>query len=374
MQTYIWQRKKWPHFTWDEQSILPLLSIARLKQGKLIQKVHSLLANDLTRVEAIVLEEETLQTARIEGEKYNPESVRSSIHRRLGLDYAGLPKVEQHIDGLIDVLLDATAHSKSALTVARLQKWQAALFPTGYSGLNKIAAGKFRTDSTGPMQVVSGAIGREKVHFQAPSATVIIQEIKQFLSWWQQSRKVTDGLIRAGVAHFYFITLHPFDDGNGRISRALADMALAQDDGLTKRYYSLSKEILAEKKAYYNVLEQSQKGGLDITNWLVWFLQCFINALDTSEKLLKSIFFKAEFWRQHQQAILTQRQRKVLNVLLDAGRGNFIGGLTTRKYVALTKVSRITAVREINDLLEQKLLTRNQALGRNVSYDLNWKL
>ena len=306
MTSYIWELPNWPSFYWDEKRLLPTLSRVRLKQGQLIQKIQSLLEPDLKQAEAQVFEEETIKTAQIEGEKYNPESVRSSIHRRLGMDYAGLPRTERHIDGLVEVLFDATLNSNQPLTIKRLLSWQAALFPTGYSGLLKIKAGKFRTNTTGPMQVVSGVIGRERVHYQAPPAIRLKKEIEIFLSWWKNSEKSMDGIIRAGIAHLYFVTLHPFDDGNGRIARALTDMAMAKDDKLAKRYYSLSREILNEKKAYYQILEQSQKGNLDLTPWLVWFIDCFSQSLNDSDKLLKNIFVKTAYC--HVQVISVVRE------------------------------------------------------------------
>lgn len=371
MTTYIWKHQQWPRFTYDEAALLAAISAARLKQGQLIQKVQSLLEPDLRQAEAKVFEEETLKTARIEGEMYDPRSVRSSINRRLGLDYAGLPRTERHIDGLVEVLFDATLNFKQPLSKQRLFGWQAALFPTGYSGYNKIKAGKLRNDANGPMQVVSGPLGRETVHYEAPPADRLKQEINKYIDWWNKGEDL-DGIIRAGVAHFYFVSIHPFEDGNGRVARALTDMALAQDDKLARRYYSLSSEILKERKDYYRILELSQKRDLNITEWLEWFVNCFDRSLDASEDLLTNIFTKAEFWQRFQMAQINSRQRKVINVLLDAGKDNFEGGLTTRKYVGLTKVSRATAGREILDLLEKKMLTKNQASGRSASYDLNW--
>lgn len=372
MSTYIWQLPYWNAFAWNEKELLSLISRVRLKQGKLIQKIQSLMGDDLKRAEAVIFEQETLKTAQIEGEKYNPESVRSSIHRRLGLDYAGLPKTERHIEGLVDVLFDATLKHDRPLTKKRLFGWQAALFPTGHSGLSKIEVGKFRTDTKGPMQVVSGPIGRERLHYQAPNAAKVPEEMEKFLNWWRKSKPSLDGIVRAGITHFYFITIHPFDDGNGRIARALTDMTLAQDDNLSKRYYSLSNEIVNQRKKYYEILERSQKGDRDITNWLTWFVVCFSDALDNSESLLKDVFAKAKFWRRHRNNEINSRQRKVINKLLDAGKERFEGGLTTRKYVNITSISRRTAIREIQDLLSKGMLKQNKGKGRSVSYDINW--
>jgi len=320
MNQYIWQLPKWNVFSWDEKKLLPLLVGVRSKQKQLVEKVQGLMDEGLKKAEAIIFEKETLKTAQIEGEKYDPRSVRSSIHRRLGLDYAGLPRTERHVDGLVNVLFDATLEHDKLLTKKRLFSWHAALFPTGYSGLTKIRVGEFRTDTGGPMQVVSGPAGKEKIHYQAPEAVKVPKEMATFLDWWKKSKGTLDGILRAGVAHFYFVTIHPFDDGNGRIGRALTDMALAQDDKLSKRYYSLSNEIVSQKKQYYDILEQSQKGDIDITNWLIWFVRCFSDALDTSDSLLKDIFFKTEFWAKHDSKEINSRQKKVMNRLLDAGK------------------------------------------------------
>jgi Fic family protein len=372
MTQYIWQKPNWHAFSWDEKICLALISQARLKQGKLIQKVQALIDDDAQLAEAIVFEQEALTTAQIEGEKYNPKSVRSSVYRRLGLDYAGLPETDRHIDGLVEVLFDAVINFSQPLNKKRLFGWHAALFPTGYSGLSKIQVGKYRTDHEGPMQVVSGPIGKRKIHFQAPPAKKLLKEMTKFFNWWSESEGSMDGIIRAGIAHFYFVTLHPFEDGNGRLARALTDMALAQDDKLTRRYYSLSNEIVSQKKNYYSTLEQSQRGANDITNWLVWFINCFTSAIDNSETLLVNIFSKAEFWQKNQKINISSRQKKVMNKLLDVGKGQFQGGLTTRKYMSLTKVSRRTAVREMQDLVDKKLLTQNKSKGRNVSYEVKW--
>ena len=365
---YIWQQHNWHNFFWDERVLLPLLSAVRLKQGKLIQQVQTLLDDDRIQAEAVIVAEETLKTAQIEGERYDPQSVRSSVYRHLGLDYSGLPRADRHIDGLVDVLFDATLHFTKPLTKQRLFGWHAALFPTGYSGLYKIETGTFRTDEKGPMQVVSGPAGKETVHYIAPEAQKLPEEMAIFFQWWKESNGTIDGLLRAGIAHFYFVTLHPFDDGNGRIARALTDMALAQDDKLAKRYYSLSREIVKQRKQYYAILEQSQKGDSNITDWLAWFITCFSGALESSEKLLATIFFKTTFWRNHAAVAINSRQRKVLNKLLDTGKDNFIGGLTTRKYMSMTKVSRATAIREINDLVKKSLIVQSEGKGRNVSY------
>lgn len=372
MHHYIWQNKNWTNFNWQEEKLLSVLSQTRLNQGKLISKIKALGIDDATKAQAEILIAETVKTAQIEGEQYDLNEVRSSVNRRLGLSFAGLPESKRHIEGLVEVLLDATSNFNRPLTIERLKSWQAALFPTGLSGLRKIRVGEFRDDSQGPMQVVSGPIGREKVHYQAPPAYQLDQEMINFLSWWEQSLGKIDGLIRAGIAHFFFVTIHPFEDGNGRIARALTDMALAQDDDLDKRYYSFSEQIVSSKQAYYQVLEKAQQVDTDITEWLVWFANCFNESLSASGNLLESIFTKVNFWQKHFNIELSSHQKKVINKLLDVGKVNFQGSLTTRKYVSLTKVSRATAYREINDLLKKGILKQNHGKGRSASYDINW--
>ena len=367
---YIWQKDNWTDFRWQSKLLLNPIGKARLCQGKLLSKVRALGMNLGQEAQAEILVEETVKTAAIEGETLNRGSVRSSVARHLGLPAAGLPAAERHVDGLVDVLLDATAHYDKPLSAKKLKSWQAALFPTGFSGLNRIRTGKWR--GTGPMRVVSGPIGCEKVHFQAPPMERIDKDIKQFLLWWKESLNNAEGLLRAGIAHFQFITIHPFEDGNGRIARALTDMSLAQDEKLRVKFYSLSSQIMEERNEYYTILEQCQKGDGDITKWLLWFLDSFVRAVEHSEILISRVLAKAEFWQKHRQAIMNERQRKVVNRLLDAGKGGFVGGLTTRKYVSIAKVSRATAYREVSDLVSKKVLQQNQGKGRNISYDLIW--
>ncbi len=365
---YIWKQKKWPQLKWQSDKLLPSLSQARFLQGELLSKIRSLGLNQGKEPSAEILVEETVKTAAIEGVRLDKDAVRSSVARRLGLPTAGLKSPDKDAEGLVSVLLDATRNYKKPLTVKRLKSWQAALFPTGYSGLSKIRVGKWRGKS--PMQVVSGPIGRKRVHFEAPPSERIDTEIKKFIKWWQKPPKNLDSLLRAGIAHFYFVTIHPFEDGNGRIARALTDMALSQDENLPKRYYSLSTSIMAGRKAYYDILEKCQRGTLDITEWLLWFLKFYLKAIEESEKAIQKSLQKAEFWQKHAQTNLNNNQRKVINRLLDAGPSGFIGGLTTRKYVAMTKTSRATAYRDISDLVRKKILARSKAKGRSVSYEL----
>lgn len=319
---------------------------------------------------AEILANEAVKTSAVEGTVLDLDSVRSSVARHLGLPSAGLPAPDRYTDGIVEVLLDATGNYTSSLTAKRLCGWQAALFPTGFSGLHRIKVGKWRGKE--PMRVVSGQIGREKIHFEAPPHERIEREIKQFLTWWSKSSKEANGLVRAGIAHLYFVTIHPFEDGNGRIARAITDMALAQDEKMGKRFYSISTQIMAERNKYYDVLESSQKGGLDITDWLIWFLQCTERAIINAENIVSKVMAKDSFWKKNGTVSINERQRKVINRLLDAGPGGFAGGLTTRKYVSMANTSRVTAYREITDLLEKGLIKQNEGKGRNVSYDINW--
>lgn len=366
---YIWQCASWPKFTWDSNSLLPLLGQARLVQGDLLGRIKRLGFKLGEEAQADILTEEAIKTAAIEGERLNPQMVRSSVARHLGLPSAGLVSPTRSVDGLVEVILDATQNYNKALSADRLKGWHAALFPSGHSGLYKIRVGRWRGKE--PMRIVSGAVGREKIHFEAPPGEAIEAEMREFFRWWRLSLKTTDGLLRAGIAHFYFVTIHPFEDGNGRIARALTDMTLAQDEKLKMRYYSLSSQIMEERDEYYDVLEKCSKGNTaDLTRWLLWFLGSFQRAVQKSDKIIGDVLAKADFWQKHAQTELNERQKKVLNRLLDAGRGNFAGGLTTRKYVSIAKTSRATAFREIADMLEKKILHQLPGKGRSVHYDL----
>lgn len=363
---YIWQRDSWPTLTWDTNKLLTPLGECRLLQGKLLSKVAGLGMQLDDQAQAEILVEEAIKTSAIEGEQLDVRSVRSSVARRLGLPSAGLP-VDRRIDDLVSVLVDATQNFDKPLTNERLWGWQAALFPSGYSGMHKIKVGGWR-DSTEPMQVVSGPIGREKIHFEAPPADMLDAEMGRFLSWWDDSLGKVEGLIRAALVHLWFVTIHPFDDGNGRIARALTDMALAQDDKQRVRYYSLSTQIMAEREGYYDILEKTQKGSGDVTEWLAWFMGCFARAIEKSEDIMRGVFSKEEFWKLHAQAQLTERQKKVINRLLDAGVEGF-EGITTQKYASMTHVSRATAFRELDQLLELGIVKR-VGQGRAAKYEL----
>lgn len=368
---YIWQCDSWPIFTWNSDSLLPLLGQARLAQGNLLGRVKRLGFKLGEEAQANILTEEAIKTAAIEGERLNPQMVRSSVARHLGLSTAGLGPTTRSIDGLIELILDATQKYNKSLSASRLKGWHAALFPSGYSGLHKIRVGQWRGKE--PMHVVSGPLGREKIHFEAPPGKVVEAEINGFLRWWTLSLKTTDGILRGGLAHFYFVIIHPFEDGNGRIARALTDMALAQDEKLSIRYYSLSSQIMEERNEYYDILEKCSKtSSTDVTKWLAWFLECFQHAIQRSDKIIGNVLAKADFWQEHAQIELNERQKKVINRMLNAGPGDFTGGLTTRKYVSIAKTSRATAFREISDLLDKKLLCQLSGKGRSVCYDLRW--
>ena len=368
---YIWQSGSWPIFKWNSSSLMPILGQARLAQGNLLGRVRRIGLRLGEEAHADILTEETIKTAAIEGERLNPQMVRSSVARHLGLRTAGLITSTRSIDGLVEVILDATQKYGKSLSASRLKMWHAAIFPSGYSGLHKIRVGQWRGKE--PMRVVSGPMGREKIHFEAPPGETVDSEMKEFLHWWESSLNVVDGILRAGVAHFYFVTIHPFEDGNGRIARALTDMALAQDEKLATRYYSLSSQIMEERDKYYDILEKCSKAGkADLTEWLAWFLGCYRRSIQKSDKIIGNVLTKADFWQGHAQTGLNARQKKVLNRILEAGCGNFTGGLTTRKYVSITGASRATAFREIADMLDKKVLRQLSGKGRNVHYDLVW--
>jgi len=369
---WIWQQPNWPDFIWETDTLLPFLSKARLEQGKLLGRTKELGFELSQEAGADILIEEAIKTSEIEGAYLNRDLVRSSVAKHLGLPSIGLPQASRSIDGLVDILIDATKKYDRPLTSERLMSWQAALFPTGYSGLMRIQVGEWRSGED-PMQVVSGGIGKEILHFEAVPSSCVRDEMDRFFTWWIMSRDKIDGLLRAGLAHFYFVTVHPFEDGNGRIARAITDMALAQDENISTRFYSLSSQIMKEKKEYYEILERCQRGGMNITAWLVWFLISYIKSLESSSNLISKVLAKASFWKYFSQTSLSDRQRKVVNVLLNAGKGEFEGGLTTRKYSSIAKVSRATAFREIANLVEKKVILQNPSKGRSTSYDLNWE-
>ena len=365
-QTWIWQQPNWPKFVWDANEISNPLVQARLAQGKLHGVAHILNADLSSEALTSILIQDGITTSAIEGERLHLDAVRSSVANQLGLPNVGLPKPDRAIDGLVEVLLDATQKHNQPLTLQRLCNWHGALFPTGYSGLREIRVGQMR--GAEPMRVVSGRIGHETVHFEAPPYEQIDIEMSRFIDWFNSDdSKTLDGLIRAGVAHLWFITIHPFEDGNGRIARAITDMALAQDERLTMRLFSLSAQILAVREAYYDILESTQKGEMDITAWLKWFLTQIQNAVELAQLTVANTLNKAKFWMTHQTKPLNERQRKVLNRMLDAKDG-FEGGMNTRKYMSLTKTSRATAYRELAQMVEWGCLQANEKGGRSSGY------
>uniref|UniRef100_Q3AQM7 Fido domain-containing protein n=1 Tax=Chlorobium chlorochromatii (strain CaD3) TaxID=340177 RepID=Q3AQM7_CHLCH len=365
MVAFIHQKTNWPYFTWNNDEIVNALSEARNLQGRVIGKMESL-GFDL-RNEALLdtLTLDVLKSSEIEGEYLNPEQVRSSIARRLGMEIAGSVESDRNVDGVVEMMLDATQNCFKPLTVERLFDWHAALFPTGRSGMLKITVGDWRKDTTGPMQVVSGALGKEKVHFQAPDSIVVEKEMNQFLEWINNNVKI-DLVIKAAIAHLWFVTIHPFEDGNGRITRALTDMLLAQSDNSNQRFYSMSAQIRIERKQYYDILEKTQKGNLDITEWIQWFLNCLINALKSTDATLFNVLLKANFWSKHSKTLINERQKKLLNKLLDG----FDGKITSSKWAKIAKCSKDTAIRDINDLIEKNILQKEAGGGRSTNYEL----
>ena len=364
MKAFIHQKDNWPEFTWNSNDFLDLLSEARNLQGRLIGKMETL-GFDL-RNEALLdtLTLDVLKSSEIEGEFLNPDQVRSSIARRLGMEIAGVVDSDRSVEGVVEMMLDATQKCFDPLTADRLFDWHAALFPTGRSGMYKITVADWRKDTTGPMQVVSGAMGKEKVHFEAPNSNLVEREMTRFLDWFNNSK--IDLVLKAAIAHLWFVTIHPFEDGNGRITRALTDMLLAQADKSNQRFYSMSAQIRLERKQYYEILEKTQKGNLDITDWIVWFLNCLINALKSTDSILQKVLFKADFWQKHVDTEINERQRKLLNRLLDG----FDGKLTSSKWAKIAKCSKDSAVRDINDLIDKEILQKEAAGGRSTNYEL----
>lgn len=365
MATYIHQLPKWPTFTWEEESLHPVLLRLRLQQGKLLGKMESLGFELKSEANLETLTQDVIKSSEIEGEVLDEQQVRSSIARKLGMDVVGLIPSERHVDAVVEMMLDATQNYKAELTKDRLFGWHAALFPTGYSGMSKIEVGTWRKNALDdPMQVVSGALGKLKIHYEAPAAELIERHMEFFLTWF--NKPGLDKLLKAAIAHFWFVTIHPFEDGNGRIARAIADMQLAKADETTFRFYSMSAQIRKERNEYYFILEQTQKGSLDITIWLQWFLGCLERAYETTETTLQSVLAKAAFWKKNATIILNKRQLMIINKLLDG----FEGKLNTSKYAKITKCSRDTALRDVTDLMEKNILTKEKGQGKNTTYVL----
>jgi Fic family protein len=362
---YIHEQPLWPDLRWDTDSLAARLAAVRHKQGRLLGKMEALGFQLCAEASLSMLTADVVKSSAIEGEALNPDEVRSSIARRLGLDVGGLPNASRNVDGVVDMMLDATQKFAAELTQERLFGWHAALFPTGRSGMNRIAVGLWRPAEAGQMRVISGPIGKEKVHFEAPAAKLLAAEMARFLAWFNEPPPM-DPVLKAGVAHFWFVTIHPFEDGNGRIARAIADMALARADGTKDRFYSMSSQIEAERKEYYQQLEAAQRGDLDITRWLEWFLECLDRAIDDAESGLAGVLHKARLWERVNRRPVNDRQRTIINRLLNGFEGN----LTTSKYARLAKCSTDTALRDIQELLERGILVKNPGRGRSTSYRL----
>lgn len=362
---YIWSLPEWPEFRWDEAKLATPLADARYKQGLLMGQMQRLGFELREEATLETLTQDVIKTSEIEGEKLDLDQVKSSLARRLGMDIGGIAPIDRNVEGIVEVMLDATREFEKPLTKERLFKWHAALFSTGQSGLSKIRVGAWRDDRKGPMEVVSGPIGKERVHFSAPPAEQIDAEISRFVLWFEDKTNL-DPVLGAGISHLWFVTIHPFEDGNGRIARAIADMALARSENSSQRFYSMSSQILNERSAYYGKLEQTQKGTIDITNWLEWFLSCFAHAIDGAQETLESIIFKAKFWTAHQGETFNERQQNLLNQILDG----FEGKLTSSKWARIAKCSQDTAHRDILDLIGRKILEKNPGGGRSTSYSL----
>jgi len=362
---YLYDNKNWPNFKWDNDKLLHLLAFVRNQQGKLIGKMGMLGFELQNKANLEILTTEILKSTEIEGETLDKQQIRSSVARQLGLEISGLVYSERNVDGIVELMLDATKNFDKVLTKERLFSWQAALFPSGQSGMYKIITGNWRNDSTGPMQVVSGAIGKEKVHYQAPPAAELEKEMRIFFDWFNSDQSI-DLVLKAAIAHLWLVTLHPFEDGNGRISRALSDMLLARSDEQSYRFYSMSTQIRQERSLYYNILEQTQKGSLDITAWLEWFLKCLLHAIENSDKLLEKVINKHKFWIKHAKVAINERQRKILNMLMD----DFEGVLNTTKWAKIGKCSQDTALRDIQDLIEKGILIKAEKGGRSTNYIL----
>ncbi|WP_200820785.1 Fic family protein [Pseudobacteriovorax antillogorgiicola] len=368
--TYIWQKKNWTQFNWDSNELITPLAKARKCQGYLLGKADFLKLES----EADLFVEEAYQTSSIEGEALSKKSIRSSVAKRLGLTAAGLPEAERKADGLVQILVDATKNYHTPLTNERLWGWQAGLFPTGYSGIRKLDVGKYRS-STMPMQVISGPMGKEKVHFEAPPSISVGPEMKRFLSWFNSlPNQETDGIIKAALTHFWFITIHPFEDGNGRIARAITDMALAQDEKSSRRLYSLSSAINKHRTSYYKILESCQKSQGDLTPWLTWFLEIFCDCLESSKSMILTAEKVSYFYQNISQSTLNARQQKVIDKIIRKLPEEFEGGLSNKKYVSITKTSPESAKRDLRDLLDKGILLKNEGKGRAFSYRLNEKL
>ena len=363
---YIHQLPDWPKFRWDQEALAAPLADIRHRQGRLLGRMESIGFSLRKEAELETLTLDVLKSSEIEGEELPADQVRSSIARRLGMETAGSTPAERDVEGVVEMMLDATQNFAKPLSDERLFAWHSALFPTGRSGMRKIIVRAWRNDAGGPMQVVSGPVGKEKVHYEAPAAPLLEREMSAFLAWANDSGDKMDAVLRAALAHLWFVTIHPFDDGNGRVARAIANWALARSENSPQRFYSMSAQIRQERNDYYGILERTQEGTLDVTPWMEWFLGCLGGAFDGTEITLAAVLRKARFWESHAQAAINERQRVILNRLLDG----FTGNLTTTKWAKLAKSSHDTALRDIQDLIEQGILKKDTGGGRSTSYSL----
>ena len=363
---YIHQLPEWPHFQWDHKALAGLLAEIRHRQGRLLGRMEGLGFPLQKEAELETLTLDVLKSSEIEGEKLPADQVRSSIARRLGLETAGTVAAERDVEGVVEMMLDATQNFAQPLTDERLFGWHAALFPTGRSSMRKIIVGAWRDDAQGPMRVVSGPVGKEKVHYEAPSAPRLPDDMAHFFAWANDTGDKSDAVLRAALAHLWFVTIHPFDDGNGRIARAIADWQLARSENSAQRFYSMSAQTGLERNDYYDILECTQKGSLDVTPWMAWFLGCLGRAFDGTDTTLAAVLRKARFWKSVARLPVNDRQRAILNRLLDG----FEGKLTTKKWAAITKCSHDTALRDIQNLIEHGILKQDEGGGRSTSYSL----
>jgi len=362
---YIHEKNNWTGFTWNEKLVSKKLAETRNLQGRLLGRMESLGFDQQDESVLNTLTLEIVKSSEIEGEILDLEQVRSSVARRLGIELAGAIESERHIDGIVEMMLDATQRYHLPLTKERLFGWHSSLFPTGWSSMYKIRVADWRKDSTGPMQVISGAMGKEKIHFEAPNSERIETEMEKFNNWIESEYEI-DPVLKSAIAHLWFITIHPFEDGNGRITRALTEMLLARSDNSKKRFYSMSSQIRTERKQYYAILEKTQKGDSEITEWILWFLECLKNSFESTSEILSSILIKAEFWKSNSKTIMNERQQKMLNKLLDG----FDGKLTTSKWGKICKCSQDTALRDIQDLIKKDILQKEKSGGRSTNYEL----
>jgi Fic family protein len=363
---YLHHSKDWPNFKWNTDTLLPYVSKVRDLQGRLLGRMEGM--GFELREEAVLetITEDVVRTSEIEGELLNPLEVRSSVARRLGMDISGLPNASRDVEGVVEMMMDATQNYKEVLTKDRLCGWHAALFPTGRSGMYKITVGDWRGDEKGPMQVVSGPMGREKVHYTAPDASRLATEMKRFIDWYNTDTSM-EPVIKSAIAHLWFVSIHPFDDGNGRIARAIADNQLARADRTNQRFYSMSAQLLKSKNGYYDILESTQKRSMDVSQWLVWYFERLTEALEATDEALSKILDKAKFWELHQTTQFNERQVDMINKL----QGDFVGKLHSSKWAKMTKVHRDTALRDIQDLVEKGVLLESGEGGRSTNYILN---